>query len=90
MTQEIFYYEFHIGTHRFTRWNLDDKKARKLLSRWLRLVYSKLPQDYGYDTATIARTWSPLEGFVPCKNRRVIESFETSPEALKEFFRVAK
>jgi hypothetical protein len=39
--KEIHYYEFQIGTAEFSRWGLDDRQARRLLARWLRIAWPK-------------------------------------------------
>ena len=89
--KEIFYYEFFVGTTRFDRWGLDDKKANRLLARYLRLVYSKKePHSICPMTCGYYRTWSSCGGFVPYKGRRQIVCFELSEEPIKEFCRVAK
>jgi hypothetical protein len=37
----MYYYEFQVGTAYWARWGLDDRTARRLLARWLRLQWPK-------------------------------------------------
>lgn len=86
-----YYYEFHCGTTRFSRWHLDDRKAQKLLARYLRLVYAKKEPNLIFaGTAGFARTFTKIDGFIPCSGRVVKENFELSPEAIAEFLRIAR
>lgn len=94
----MYFYEFVVGTAYFSRWGLDDRKARRLLARWLRLAWfkyrAKHPRgsmaqaiDDGWDgapQAQIARTWVP-GSVVPCKRRTLIESFRADEMGIGEF-----
>jgi hypothetical protein len=37
----IYYYEFRVGTAHWSRYGLDDRTARRLLARWLRLAWPR-------------------------------------------------
>ena len=64
--------------------DLDDRKARRLFARWLRLCYK--PNEFGPDTAMIRRAYMPGVA-VPAKGWVTIDSFELSSEAIAEFIR---
>lgn len=38
----IYRYQFAVGTAEFHRYGLDDRRARRLLARWLRLVWPRV------------------------------------------------
>lgn len=98
----MYFYEFQAGTAYFSRFGLDDRTARKLLARWLRLFWSKYQEKapagsiaraidngwYAPTEASIRRRWCGDSTVVPCIRPAVIESFEISPESISELSRV--
>ncbi len=96
-----YYYRFTCGTREFSAYGLDDRRARRLLDRWIRLCWPAWKasrragsmadsEDNGWHKlpeATISRIRLLPGDVVPCQDFLQIESFEVCPETISEFSR---
>lgn len=87
-------YAYFIGTPHWThtRFGLDDRSARRLLARYLRLFY---PNGCGNPRGMprwvyIERVWCEVPYVIPNTQRARVEAFEANTrEAVQEFLRIA-
>lgn len=86
----MYRYEIWFGATHFVRWGIDDRIARRLLARYIRLVYRQDKVLAIADTVSISRVWCrPPAYIVPCIPYVTVESFEVCPESVREFLRIA-
>ena len=97
-------YHFTIGTSEFYTYSRDDRQAKRLLARWLKLVWPKVVAscpdcsiahaintvDWAgrFPQATIKRVWCESAYTVPDQGWATIESFEATDGPIGEFVRV--
>lgn len=97
-------YSFHIGTEQFYTYSRDDRRAKRLLARWLRLMWPKVVAscpagsiahavntvDWAgrFPQAEIRRAWMTDNYIVPTEGWATIENFEATDGPIEEFVRV--
>ena len=96
-----YFYEFQIGTRYFSRFGLDDRQARRLLTRWISMFWSKHRSgqrsgsiaaaiDRDSPDASIFRRWCSNSDcpIVPFVDATLIERFRVDSIGLGEFDRL--
>lgn len=96
-------YQFSVGTYEFSRYGLDDRQARRLLARWLRLIWPKAvahthakypgsmadSTNSGWYSAPEAQISRVwVDVVVPIEGHVTIERFDADVQGIAEFIRV--
>lgn len=87
----VYRYEFWVGTKSFVRYGLDDRSSRRVLARYLQMWWKKCNQEYYNEfpiTVTLKRDYCKAARIVPATPSVQIENFDGNEIGIQEFCRV--